>query len=76
MDGLDAVSFEVAFENRSHCLGFVGVRDQLLFDDVVAKRRRASDPSPHLLQDTNLVAHPVAENLTLELREGEQNVQH
>lgn len=56
-------------------LGLVGLRDQILVDDVIADRHRAAHPYALGFGVGDLVAHPLGDDLAFELGEAEQNVQ-
>jgi hypothetical protein len=51
------------------------VHHQLAVADVIAKRQRSPHPHAAGFGGGDLVAHPLADHLTLELRKGEQNVE-
>jgi hypothetical protein len=66
---------KIAPVNADHGAGLAVVDDQLAFFCVVTKRRHAAHPHALLLGGGDLVAHTLANDLGLKLREGQQHVQ-
>ena len=63
------------FENHPNGRGLGLVHDQLAVLDVVAERHEAAHPHALLPGGGKLVADALADDLALELREGEQDVE-
>ena len=68
--------FDEALEDVPDQLGLAFVGHQSAVLDVVAQRRHAPHPHAFALAGRDLVADALASDLALELREGEQDVQH
>jgi hypothetical protein len=61
-------------EDGADRLRLFGHHDELLVDAAIAERNRAPEPDALALGGGNLVAHPLADHLALELGEREQHV--
>ena len=48
---------------------------ELLVDAAIAERHGSADPEALALRGCNLVAHPLADHLPLELGKGEQHIE-
>ena len=68
-------SGEIAPENGANGLGLLWHDDKLLGFGPIAERHGSADPEPFALRGGDLVAHTLADHLTLELREGQKHVE-
>jgi hypothetical protein len=66
---------QVTREQDAHGLGLRRDDDGLLVHRRIAERDRSADPDPFALRRRNLVAHPFADHLALELGKGQQDVE-
>src|ERR1700730_2030460 len=71
----DRAAFGIAAKNESHGLRLAFDDDELAVLRPIPERRTASHPHPFLLRGGDLVADALADDLALELREGQQNVE-
>lgn len=71
-----AFVLHVEIEDRSNLLGFGLVEDEFRIDHIVPKRREASAPFSFTPRGCNLVTGPLRDDLSFELGEREQNVEH
>src|ERR1051325_4649381 len=71
----DRLDREITTVDVDHHVGFSVIYDQHAIFDVVAERRHAAHPHALSLGGGDLVAHALADDLALELREGQQHVQ-
>ena len=71
----DASGFEIAPEEGAHdrCMIIDDVQSAIL--DPIAQRNHAAHPHSFLLRSGDLVPNPLARDLPLELREGQQYVE-
>jgi hypothetical protein len=66
--------FGVAAEDGAHDFRLALDNDELAILRPIPERRYPAHPHPLLLRGGDLVADALADDLTLELREGQQNV--
>src|SRR5215475_12770262 len=67
--------FGIAAEDRAHNLRVAVDDDELAVLRPITERRHPAHPHPLLFRSGDLVADALADELALELREGQQNVQ-
>src|ERR1700730_8415365 len=85
--GLDAATIEfrdqsphgaklqIACEDSAHRLGLVEHDFELFIETAIAERNGSADPEAFALGGRDLVAHPLADYLTLKLGEREQHIE-
>src|SRR3984893_18644164 len=66
---------QIAGEDGAHHLRLLGHDLELLVDAAIAERHGSADPEALALGGRDLVAHPLADHLALELGNGEQHVE-
>src|SRR6202035_149226 len=66
---------QIPGEDGAHRLRLLGHHDELLVDAAIAERHGFADPETLALGGRDLVAHPLADHLALELGKGEQLVE-
>ena len=66
---------QVTGEDGAHGFGLRRHDKDFLVRSRIAERDRAADPDPFALRRRDLVAHPFADHLALELGEGQQDVE-
>src|ERR1700730_8385963 len=66
---------QIACENGPYYLRLLGHHDELLVYAAIAERDGAADPETLALGGRDLVAHPLADHLALELGKGEQHIE-
>jgi hypothetical protein len=66
---------KIAGEYSADGLRLLGHHDELLVDAPIAERNRPPDPNALALGGRDLVAHPLADHLALELGEREQHIE-
>src|SRR5467141_926404 len=71
----DRAEFGIAAKNEAHGFRLAVDDDQLAVLRLIPERRHAAHPHPFLLRGGDLVADALADDLALELREGQQNVE-
>src|ERR1700730_4914136 len=71
----DRAEFGIAAENQPNGIGLAVDHDELVVLHSIPERRHATHPHPLLLRGGDLVADALADDLALELREGQQDVQ-
>src|SRR5882672_6007940 len=71
----DRAEFGMAAKNEAHGFRLAFDDDQLAGLCPIPERRHAAHPNPFLLRGGDLVADALADDLALELREGQQNVE-
>src|ERR1700758_1374165 len=64
---------QIKAENGADRLGLFGQDFELLIDAAIAEGNGSADPQALALGGRNLVAHPLADDLALELGKGEQH---
>src|SRR4029077_11967685 len=67
--------FGIAAKDEAHGFRLALDDDELAVLRLITERRRAAPPTPLLLRGGDLVADALADDLALELREGQQNVE-
>src|SRR5262245_16812640 len=73
--GANGSKLEIAGKDRANRNCFFRNRDNLLLDDPVTQRHRSTDPDTLALGGGDLVPHPLANDLALELSKRQQDVQ-
>ena len=68
-------SSQIAAEDGADRLRLLGHDFELLVDAAIAERNGSADPEALALGGRDLVAHPLADHLALELGKGEQHVE-
>src|ERR1700738_23987 len=63
---------QIACEDGAHRLRLLGHYFELLVDAAIAERHGSADPEALALGGRDLVAHPLADHLALELGKGEK----
>src|SRR6202795_626730 len=71
----DGAKLQIACEDGAHRLRLLGHHFKLLIDAAIAERNGSADPEALALGGRDLVAHPLADHLALELGKGEQHVE-
>src|SRR6202045_4888862 len=71
----DRTEFGIAAENQANGIRLAIDHDELVVLRSIPERRHATHPQPLLLRGGDLVADALADDLALELREGQQNVE-
>src|ERR1700720_4044832 len=71
----DRAEFGIAAKNEAHDFRLAFDDDELAVLRLIAKRRHPAHPHPLLLRGGDLVADALADDLALELREGQQNIE-
>src|SRR5215211_3136815 len=67
--------FQVALKDRANRLGLGRDDHDLLVRGHIAERDRAADPQPLALRGRDLVAHPLPDQLALELGKGQEHIE-
>jgi hypothetical protein len=73
--GSEAAFPAMSGEDGAHGFGLRRHDKDFLVRSRIAERDRAADPDPFALRRRDLVAHPFADHLALELGEGQQDVE-
>ena len=73
--GAHGTEFKITGEDRSYGLGLFRHDHELLVHATVAKRHRPSDPNALSFGGGDLVVHPLADHLALELGKGQQHIE-
>ena len=71
----DRAEFDIAAKNEAHGFRFAVDDDELAVLRLIAERRHPAHPHPLLLRGGDLIADPLADDLALELRKGQQHVE-
>src|SRR5215211_3403463 len=71
----DRAERKIAREDRADGVRLLGHEDDLLVDAAIAERKRPTDPNALALGGGDLVTHPLADHLALELGEREQHIE-
>src|SRR6266404_9636739 len=71
----DRAEFGIAAKDEAHGLRLAFDDDELAVLRPIPERRHAAYPHPFLLRGGDLVSDALADDLALELREGQQNVE-
>ena len=66
---------EIEAEDGANRLCLLGHDFELFFDATIAERNGSADPEALALRGRDLVAHPLADHLALELGKGEQHIE-
>src|SRR3984893_13806641 len=69
----DGAKLQIACEDGADHLRLLGHHFELLIDAAIAERNGSADPEALALGGRDLVAHPLADHLALELGKGEQD---
>src|SRR6202035_781607 len=71
----DRTEFGIAAENQANGIRLAIDHDELVVPHSIPERRYAAHPHPLLFRGGDLVADALADDLALELREGQQNIE-
>src|SRR5271165_1058494 len=71
----DRAEFGIAAKNEAHDFRLAADDDELAVVRLVTERRHPAHPHPLLLRGGDLVADALADDLALELRKGQQNIE-
>jgi len=66
-EGADRAELQISGKDRAHRLSFSRHHKDLLVHGGVAERHRAADPNAFAFRSSDLVAHPLPDQLAFEL---------